>query len=340
MKISFKSVKSAPKEHFSLGLDIGTHAIKAVKLKKTENLVELAGFCLEPVELELPEILKKIRQSQGVDTVNIGFSGPATVIRQINFPRMNSDELKQALKFEAQKNIPFAINEVSLDGCILKPDMPENKMLVLIAAVKKDLLNQRLKLCEDAGFKVNVVDLDSLALTNAFNYNYSDDENIKNKTAGLLNIGSGISNLNILEEQSLRLSRDIQIAGKEITQKISDILGLDFKAAEGLKLNPEKEKAVQMNTALQSIIANLASDVRNSFDYYESQSSSAVSRVFLSGGAARFAGLKDALANLLGIEVECWDPFKKITLAADIDTGKIKSLSAQFAVAAGLALRS
>ncbi len=244
------------------------------------------------------------------------------------------------MKFEAHRHIPFAISEVILDSYILRPDLPDNKMLVLMAAVKKDFLNQRLRAIDTAGLRLNVVDIDSLALVNAFNFNYSKEDNLKNKTVALLNVGASFSNLNILETGVPVLSRDIQIAGNSITQKIADGLGLDFKSAEELKVNPGKEKPDKVLQAAESVLSNLAQEVRVSFDYYESQNASSVTKIFLSGGGSCFTGLKDTLANLLGIEVEYWNPLRQINISPDLDAGKINSLSSQLAVVAGLGLRS
>lgn len=340
MKLTPKSKNDPAKEKFSVGLDIGTSAVKLVRLKFVQDAVELCAFDLQPAQLELVELLKKIKQSQGVEAVNIGFSGPATVIRDINFPRMGPDELKQALKFEAQKNIPFSVEEVNLDACILREDLPDNKMLVLIAAAKKDLVSQRLKIIEDAGLKASIIDIDSIALVNAFNFNYPLDEALKHKAIVLLNIGATITNLNITEDGIPRLSRDIHIAGNSLTQKIADMLGMDFKAAENLKAALPPDKTTQVLAALESVLTNLTTEIRTSFDYYESQNASSVARIFLSGGGSAFGGFKDALANLLGIEVEYWDPLKNINLADNIDAQKVKALSAQLAVAVGLALRT
>ncbi len=101
----------------SIGVDIGTASIKMVKLKFSEDAVELAGFNLSPMEQDLTGLLKKFVQNQ---EVNISVSGASTVIRYIEFPRMTEDELRQSLKFEAQKYIPFPTNEVQLDSCLLK----------------------------------------------------------------------------------------------------------------------------------------------------------------------------------------------------------------------------
>lgn len=323
----------------NIGLDIGTSKVKLVELQALQDTVELVKFDLQPIEPDLGSLLKRLTPSY--QAVNISVSGAQTVIRYIDFPKMEEAELKQALKFEAQKYIPFPISEVKLDSYILRTTLADNKMLVLVAAVKKDFVNQRLKIIQEAGFKANIVDLDSLALINAFNFNYPKDENAdtKNKAVALLNIGASMSNLSILESGLPVLSRDIHIAGNTLTQKIQDLLSIDPKAAEEAKLNTQKEQLEKVIAAADAVLSDLAKELRVSFDYYESQSTSSVTRIFLSGGGGQMAGLKDALANLLGFEVEYWDPFRKIKIPENIDTEEIKALSGQLAVAVGLALR-
>lgn len=328
------------KESFSVGLDIGASAVKAVKLKFSKDRIELCGFAFEPVKPGLEPVLKRIAQTQYIKRVNISVSGSSVIIRYAGFPRMSDDELKKALKFEASKHIPFSITEINLDSHVLKQDLPDNKMLVLLAAVKKEFVNQRLKLVESAGLGINIIDIDSIALINAFNFNYSNgDSGLKNKTIALLNIGASISNLNILENGLPALSRDIYIAGNNFTQKIADTLGVDPGSAEDLKLNPGKEKLDSCAKALEPVLSNLAREVRVSFDYYESQSASSVEKIFLSGGGSKFLSLKDTLASLLGMEVEYWDALRQISLTTNVNQDKIKALSNQLPVAVGLALR-
>jgi len=355
-----RSKNKPSKERFSFGLDIGTQAVKFVKLKFLKESLELCSFGLELSQVDLKAAINKIIQSQNTKTVNISVSGPAAIIRCVNFPKMNNDELRQALRFEAQKHIPFSMDEANLDSYILKEDLPDNKMLVLLAAAKKESINQRMKIIQEAGLKVNVIDVDSVALINAFNFNYPQDDLTERKTIALLNIGALMSNLNILENNIPRLSRDIHIAGNSFTQKLMDIFAMDFKSAEELKLNPvrntkdievqnkisngvnpDKERAEKITAAIDAVLANLATEIRISFDYYESQSASSVAKIYLSGGGSQFSGLKDMLANLLGIEVEYWDPFRRVNISGGLkqEAETIKALSGRLAVALGLALR-
>ena len=329
------------KNQFSVGVDIGTHAIKLAKLKFSKDMVQIVDFFTTSVQPNLLQAIKSTYDYQDAKLINISVSGPLTIIRYANFPKMQEDELKKSIRFEAQKFIPFSVSEVNLDVAVLKKDLPDNKMLVALAAVKKDYISQRIKLVEGSGFKLDSVDIDSLALINAFNYNcLKSPGSIKTKTVALLNIGSTFSNLNILEEGVPLLSRDLNIAGNNFTQKVSDIFAIDLKTAENLKVSPDKERLPKIIQAAENVLSGLATEIRVSFDYYESQSASSVGKIYLSGGGSLFPGLKEMLANLLGIEVDYWDPLKEINIPSSIDSSKLKSQATQFAVAIGLALRA
>ena len=338
-KLPFKFGAGAPKEIFSLGVDVGSVSIKVVKLRLFEEKAEIVDLKIEPFALDSAPVLKAIAQTMQAKRINLSISGPSSIIRYVDFPKMNPEELKQAMKFEAQKHIPFTLAEVNLDSYILRQNSADNKMRVLLAAVKKELVSQRLKLAQEAGLTVNLIDNDSLAMVNAFNFNYPVNAQEEQKTIALLNIGALNSNLNILEGSTPSFSRDIHIAGNNFTQKIADLLGLDFKAAEAQKLNPDADKKDKIVMALDSVVSRLVNEIRTSVDYYETQSASSVTKIFLSGGSSQAVGLKEKLAVSLGTEVELWDPFKQVTIASSLDAGNVKKFASQLGVAVGLALR-
>ncbi|MFA6384134.1 MAG: type IV pilus assembly protein PilM [Candidatus Omnitrophota bacterium] len=326
-------------EKVSIGLNIGVSTIKLAKLRFGRDKIELTGYAIEPNALDPEETLKKLIQSQSIKSVSISVSGQQAIIRYIEFPRMTPVELKQALKFEAQKHIPFPIAEVNIDGCIMKDNLPDNKMRVLLAAVKKESLDQKLRQMRSLGIDVSLVEIDSVSLINAFNFSYTDGADVKNKVVGLINIGSATSNLNILEAGVPMLSRDIQIGGNHFTQRIADVLGVDFKSAESVKTCGDSAQRDKISGAVESVLAKLAQEIRTSFDYYESRSVSSVEKIFISGGGTMYEGFKDMLGGFMGITVESWDPFKKIAIADGLDAAKVRAVGSQLAVAIGLALR-
>ncbi|MFH0762367.1 MAG: type IV pilus assembly protein PilM [Candidatus Omnitrophota bacterium] len=329
------------KEKLSVGLDIGAHSLKLVTLRLAGGKAELVDFALQPLETEgaIVPALKRMEHLQAAGGVNASLSGVATVTRYVTFPKMSADELRQALKFEAQKHIPFTMSEVNIDAQIIKEGLADNKMLVLLAAAKKEAIEKRLKGLQEASLKVNLMDIDSIALLNAFNFNYSGQTPPQCKVAALLNIGAQISNLSIMDAGIPHFSRDIHIAGGNFSQKIAEAMALDFNSAEKLKINARIEPADTIKAAVESVFANLAGEIRSSFDYYESQNASSVEGIFLSGGGSKLYGFKDMLAKSLGIAVDFWDPFKAIALSEKVDSAKVKECSPELAVAVGLALR-
>jgi type IV pilus assembly protein PilM len=336
--LKFKGTRS--KEKFTAGLDIGAHSIKLAILKSQKDTMELCGFNIEPAELDVAPILKRLTENNNIKSVNISVSGSGTLIRYISFPKMAESELKQALKFEAQKHIPFAINEVDIDACILKDNLPDNKMLILLAAVKKEFISQRMKIIEEAGLKLKIIDVDSAALTNAFNFNFPEYKTeADHRAIALINIGATVSNLTIIEDGVPRLSRDIYIAGNSCTQKLADYLGIEFKVAENFKINELKNNPENSSKVIEAIITSLANEGRISFDYFESQGAATVSKIFLSGGGSRLFSLKDTLMGLLGVDVEYWDPLERLFVPEALKGQKTELACSQLAVAVGLALR-
>ncbi|MBU1125618.1 MAG: pilus assembly protein PilM, partial [Candidatus Omnitrophica bacterium] len=188
VKFSLENLKSKfIKEKYICGIDIGSSSVKTVKVKIAKDILELENCACYPLDPNLIDTIKKIKAEFSIESAVISFSGTSTVVRYAQFPKMTREELAQALRFEAQKYIPFTLSDTYVDGYILKDDLPGNKMSILIAAVKKELVNQRLKMFEDAQLKVEIADLDSLACANSFLLNYSDDPLVSQKAVALLN---------------------------------------------------------------------------------------------------------------------------------------------------------
>ncbi len=174
---------------------------------------------------------------------------------------------------------------------------------------------------------------------NAFTYSYGAEPEVGSKTIALVNIGATFSNLTILEGLVPRLSRDIHIAGNNLNQKIMDVFNVDYRQAEALKKSAEPDRALKIKAIADAVMTDLAGEVRTSFDYFESQSTSSVSKIFVTGGGSSGCLGKEMLQSLLGIEVECWDPLRKMTFASEEIEKKCSGLSFMLGIAAGLALR-
>ncbi|MCM8799531.1 MAG: pilus assembly protein PilM [Candidatus Omnitrophica bacterium] len=331
------------KQNIKIALDWGSYSLKIVKLESINNRHIIRNFLFVNIASS-KDVLSLIKDSLfklevGSLPISMSASGHNVICRYINFPLMNEEEFKEAIKFEAPKYIPFSFNDVYFDSIILKKDTSAKKMLVLIAAAKKDYIDQRIDVIKKVGFNVSLIDIDSLAISNCFNFNFSKDASLKNKAVVLLNIGSSITNLNILEDRIAVLSRDIKIAGDDFTKRISSDLGCDFETAEGIKTQPDEEQIQKIRPSLEAVASLLAQEIRISLDYYESQSVSTVDKLYLTGGSSILINLKEILSRYLDMEVEIWDPLVGFEVSESINQQEIYSKSRYLAVSLGLALR-
>ncbi|MBM3251997.1 MAG: type IV pilus assembly protein PilM, partial [Candidatus Omnitrophica bacterium] len=273
-------------------------------------------------------------------------AGQGVVVRTIEMPKMSISEAKNAAGFEAEKHIPFPLDEVFIDCFILKQIPEENKMLVLVAAARKDLVQQRIDLLRQLHLEPNLIDVDSIAVANIYNRLGSGVKSIASDTlsaapvkeAALLNIGASFSSICILKDGMPRFVRDIFIGGNDFTKRISNILGLEIIDAEKAKCNPSSDWANIM-AACETILSNLANEIRRSFDFFESDTNSTIGSLYLSGGGSCLKGIEEILKNNLNVEVKFLDPLIGLKINEAIDTEQLKSQSQKFAVAVGAALR-
>lgn len=227
---------------------------------------------------------------------------------------MTAEELNSAVKFEAEKYIPYPVNEVYLDAKIIKESYKENKMLVLLAAAKKDLVQGRINLLNSVGLEPAIINVSVLAVINAFNFFEPSKATLKKdekpQPVALLNVEENIANLSILEASLPVFSRDIILGQREASLATSD-----------------------------SSLINLANEIRLSFDFYESQENVPISNLFMSGSLQKTKGVDTFLNQNLGVEIKTWDPFSKLSFIPNLDKAILKDRESEFTVAIGSALR-
>ncbi len=335
--------KEQSKKKNSVGLDIGTHSIKMIEVSISPEKISLVGLGMKDIaggpKDGLSEAVKRLADESkiGSKDVNISVSGPSVIVRMIAMPKMSEEDLKSAIRFEAEKFMPFNINDCIVDFQTLKKDDKENKLNILLVAAKKDLIQDRIKIAEDAGFTVNVVDIDSFAMTNAFFKNMPAPG--PEKSVALLNIGTSSANLTISGGGMISLVRDVAIGGNDLNAAISKRLGIPADAVEALKCSPG-ERAKEVIDSVKPVLSNLFDDAKLSFGYYENQSGRSVDEIYVSGGSSLLAGLADVFQETFGIQPNRWNPFQFMDMSSFAPgAAALDKIRDYFAVASGLALR-
>lgn len=331
------------KEKSSVGLDIGSHYIKLCELIKKEGSSYLNAFGIERLADDSSKgklsTIKKLMRESGISTnkVNISVCGPAIIVRYILLPQMTKSQLESAIKYEAEKYIPFNIEEVILNAPLLEEKREDGKIRVLIVAAKKSFIEEYVKLVEACGLLPQLVDVDSFALINSFLLN-----NPNEKTQGiiaLLHIGARFTSINILKNNVSHFMRDIPAGGKELTKLISEKLNIDLEDAENIKSDPG-DRGEEILSIITPALNNLLGEISLSFSYYEDQLERGIDKVFLSGGSAKLKNLDRFLSSNLGMEVVTWSPTARLKLNPELSLERIKACLPMLNVCIGLALSS
>ena len=324
-----------------IGIDIGSSSIKAVELGFSSGELEIRHWAIEPLAgNDIKSALKKIGERLHFSNQLLvsAVSGKGTLIRYVDLPRMPLEDLRKSYIFELDKYFPFDPKTIYTDCSILDPDGKDKKMLVLLAAVKKEMVDERLKLFKDEGFDLSRVMINSIASANAFTL-LKGQAASSGKAKAVLDIGQSASCLLIFKDSSLRFVRDIFVGSQELTKKIANALGVDAAQAESLKRQPG-EKSAQVMEACDMPLNNLSSEIRLSMDYFMTERNTAVDELFLAGGGSLLKGVEAVLEKNLSIPVKIWDPLTGIRLNASAVSEDIKPYASQFGVALGLGIQA
>ena len=321
------------------GIDIGSGSIKLIEFQKQKGSLELSKCAInvisgEDIKTSLKDLLALSKPFS--KRVNISLSGPSVIVRYIEMPPMKREEQESAIKFEGGKYIPFDISESILDCAVLDKSPSGNANRILLVAAKKDSVNKRMEIFKEVGLAIANIDVDSVAILNAFQRPWMQAK--KENVYAMINVGSRFSNMSIVAGAYPYFTRDLLWGGSDITNKIKESLGLNTSEAEIMKCHPEERKA-ELTAILMPTLEKFISEIRMSFDYFETQFGKNIERLYISGGGAYLFNMPDFLKENLEIEVVLLDPFEGVKISDELCCKELKDYPGQFAVAMGLALR-
>ncbi|MGF1572498.1 MAG: type IV pilus assembly protein PilM [Sumerlaeia bacterium] len=367
-----------------VGLDIGTNKVKAVQLQRKGQKLILERIGVAEIypdgNRDVPSLqvarANAVKRALVEGKFNakycvVSVNGESIIVRYIQLPKMPEDELKNALRWEAEEYIPYSLDEVNIDSVILGA-ASDNKVDVLLVCAKKELLNDYIQVARDVNLTPLVVDVDSFAFLNCYEETYNPTPQ---DCVALVNIGAQTSNINIYSRGTSRFSRDISIAGDSITSAIAQKTGIDLKKAEEVKFllgapmpdereSTEEEESSLISSirgtvermtgtdmvdesldanaskAIKNVMTNLSGEIRRSIQFFENQSGgTVVSKVILGGGTSRMNNITTYLSRELELEVQLFDPMRSIQAGSGVDASMLQTYKEHLSVSLGLAMR-
>jgi type IV pilus assembly protein PilM len=334
----FKSSKTV------IGLDVGSYAVKAVALQPHGDRLTLQGYAQARIGSQEPvEVIRKVLEQLGARSRRLvsSVSGRSVIVRQVETPRLNPNELKAHIAYEADKYIPFGSEEVIID-CQPLPERAEEagaKMQVLLVAVRRGFVEDHIVQLRNAGIAPEIIDVDVFALANAYELlgpGAPNDPEAKTATA-LIDVGASKSNIAIVQGTRLLFTREVYLAGNEITDAIVRTFNEPAENVERIKSAPGEALEALIDAAMPAF-EDLANEIRLSFDYVEGQFDAQVNHVVLTGGSSQLPGIAEILGNILGRPVHVLDPLAGIDLVPSrYDVHGLDANGPSLTIALGLA---
>jgi type IV pilus assembly protein PilM len=269
----------------------------------------------------------------------LSLSGDTMIIKKINMPITSQKELRSSLAMEAEQYIPYPINEVIIDGHILNTDDRSGQMSVLLVAARKDVVYNYIQaLGLTKTLKPAVIDVDALALFNAYDFVYPDSRD----NVILLDIGANLLHITVLYEGVPHTIKEETIGGQRITDDIEDAFGVTPDEAEAIKLgslpvsNPYDVAEIvdRIASNWEAAIDRALESIRSEIPEYKP------SKMLIAGGSSLFEGLADEFSKRLQITTEVFNPLNSVKYnTKKFDSAYINYIGPQMAVSFGLAMR-
>jgi len=324
-----------------LGLDIGSHSVKAVEMTMSDDVVAITGMGWEriPDPEMVGDTIHAVLASNNLRAQRVvtSISGRSVIVRYVPMNPMGPQELQEAIRYEADKYIPFDLDEVQLD-CQAVGTGTGDQIRVLLVAAKMQLIEEHVGLLSAAGVKPSVLDVDLFAMANAFELcNRMGQLAGEEDSVALVDIGSVKTSIVILRGKDVYFTREVYTAGSSLTDVIARRFGVDPTEVERMKEDPG-DALPSMQTAMVETLEELGNEIRLSFDYYENQFDHQVNKLYLSGGSILFPGIAEGLGQLLDVTAERFNPFAYVDVSV-YDQTLMQERPGDFMVALGLASR-
>jgi type IV pilus assembly protein PilM len=340
-----------------IGLDIGSSSVKLVELSETGGgTLRLERYAIEPLPRGavvdgnidkidvVAEAVKRAWRRAGARIKNVAMALPASAVitKRISLPgNLREEELEMQVESEANQYIPFALDEVSLDFQVLGaiPNSPDD-VEVLIAASRKEKVEDRMAVAQAAGLKAVVVDVESYAMRGAVDRLI---EQLPNRGEGqviaIFYLGANSTSLTVMHDGEAIYEREQPFGGQQLTGDIARAYGVPIEEAEQKKRSgdlPANYEADVLRPFMDTAVIELTRALQF---FFTSTPYNRVDQIMLSGGSAVLTGLSESLMERAQVPTSVISPFKGMEIAAGVREKQLRLDAPALLTPCGLAMR-
>lgn len=338
-----------------LGIDIGSYAAKAVRLGNIrEGRATLLGLGLSglpgdavlewednpvPARTAVSGAMRNLVTKAGLSGkyVSTSVRGDSTIVKKITMPLARGEALAKSVMGEAEQHIPFPLADVNLSWHVLETSPVDNQMTLLLVAAKKTVVNNYTEAIALARLKPAVIDVDGLALFNAYDFvrpGQADD-------VVLADIGANMLNIAALQRGLPMVIKNEPGGGRYLTRKIAVAFDMDEAQAEAIKFGaqaaPDPGRAAEI---VDRAVSNWMAAVERVLDAARAEDAAyRPGAIYLSGGSSLLKGLPEEFEKHFGLETARLNPLIGLNYSKKYDPAYLEYIGPQMAVSFGLALR-
>lgn len=353
MKFDFFSERTPP----LIGVDISSSSVKMVELTQgNKGAYHLQGYAIASmardavvdgniVGLDLvADAVKRAWKLLASREKRVALALPATAVitkKVIMQGGMREEDMEFQVEAEANQYIPFPLDEVNIDFQVLGPaPSSADEVEVLIAASRKEKIEDRVAAAEGAGLKVLVVDVESYATEAAYALAATElPKSGKGQTVMVVDVGSAMTHVHVFHDGQLVHSREQAFGGNQLTLEVQRRFGVSSEEAEIAKRNGGLPESYE-SEVLQPFVQSLAQEVVRSLQLFTNSTQyNKVDHILLAGGCAAIPGLAALIQEKTQANTLIANPFNHMSVNPRLKQLQVIADAPALMIACGLALR-
>lgn len=345
------------KTNIVLGIDITTTVVKLLEFSKHGKHYRVESYMVAPLPRDavvdkqltnvqiIGEAIKKAVDRSGthLKQAAVAVGGSSVITKLITLPAgLSDDEMIEQIMIEAEQYIPFSVDDVMFDFQLEGiNEIDSNRVNVLLAASRKENVEDRISALELAGLKAKIVDIEAFTIENAFVLLANQlPHSVEDKTVVVIEIGANLTTLHVLYNSRAIYTREQNFGGKQLTEDIQRTYGLSYdeagvaKKVGGLPDNYESD-------VLEPFKRNMVQQIQRSIQFFvASNASRPIDSVIIAGGCASIAGVDKLVSETLGVPTYIANPFVNMEISSRVNQKSLAKDAPSMLIACGLALRS
>ncbi len=340
-----------------LGVDISSSAVKVLELSKNGDSFRVERYAVEPlpqnavVEHKITEVepvaeaVERAIKRSGTRYKHVAVAVPAAsvITKTIKMPAAMADNERQAqIEMEADHYIPYPLDEVNLDFCVLgASESNPDEVDVLMAACRKEVVDDYLAVIQTSGLIPSVVDIETYAMESAYGLlaAHMPGGGLE-KTLAMLDVGATTTNINVVHNNRSVYTRDHVFGGRQLTEEIQRRYGLSYEEA-GLAKKQGGLPDNYQTDVLRPFMEAMCQEIMRALQFFYSASPfNSVDQIVMAGGCAQIAGIDELVAARIGVPAIVANPFASMSLNSRIKPQLLSNDAPSLMICTGLALRS